>query len=450
MTDLPEGFKKQMQADLGTAFDEFLRSLQEPSPVSVRYNPKKRKPRGNDPVPWCASGRYLGHRPSFTRDPLFHAGAYYVQEASSMLIEQAVNQSVETSKPLIALDLCAAPGGKSTHLLSLLSSESLVISNEVIRSRASTLIENLEKWGYPNGVVTQNDPADFSAFEDYFDLILVDAPCSGEGLFRKDAQAMEEWSLKNVALCASRQRRIVADVWGSLRPGGVLIYSTCTFNAEENQNNLRRIKESHDCVFERLLVDPDWGVAEVGEEGCIGYQCLPHRVRGEGFFFSVVRKAGEKTSRSPRAKDRLQYPPAPEADILKTWINHPEEYFFFLHGSTARMLPAQHRANFQVLLERLHVLQAGTGLGEVKKNKIVPAPALALSICRNHDQLPGIAVNPEQAMSYLRMEALQLPDQDNVGFRVIEYDGLGLGWVNLLPGRINNLFPTSRRVRMAN
>jgi 16S rRNA C967 or C1407 C5-methylase (RsmB/RsmF family) len=447
VTDLPEEFKRQMHAQLGDDMGAFLDALRETAPTSIRFNPAKCKPRGDDPIPWCAAGMYLGSRPSFTRDPLFHAGAYYVQEASSMLLEQAVRQSLDTTKQVIALDLCAAPGGKTTHLLSLLSPESLVVSNEVIRGRASALIENIEKWGYPNTLVTQNDPADFARLEAFFDLIVVDAPCSGEGLFRKDTEAIAEWSTRHVELCMSRQRRILSDIWGSLRPGGLLVYSTCTYNTRENHDNLRWIMDSNACSFLRLRLDPAWGITEVTIDGCSGYQCFPHRVRGEGFFLSAIRKESEDAVRSVRAKDCLVYPTSAEAKMLKTWITIPDETFFFLHGTQARMLRACHQTYLQVILEKLHVLRAGTGVGEVKKNKIVPNHALALSIYRNPDPLPGLAVSVEQALAYLRMEPLRL-DTLAQGFRVIEFEGLGLGWVNVLPGRINSLFPSSKRVRL--
>lgn len=448
MTDLPDEFKNQMQAQLGPDFEDFMKSLKLPSPVSIRYNTQKYQPATGMPVPWCSTGRYLDQRPSFTREPLFHAGAYYVQEASSMLLEQALIQTTDLSRPLTVLDLCAAPGGKSTHLLSLLSPESLLISNEVIRSRTNILASNLDRWGRPNVIVTQNDPADFESIDSFFDVVVVDAPCSGEGLFRKEPEAMEEWSVKNVDLCASRQRRIVSDVWKSLKPGGILIYSTCTYNTRENQQNLAWIKSQHDCTFEQIRLDPSWGALASHNNDCIGYQCLPHRVRGEGFFFSIIRKNGESRTHAHRSRNRLQTPAPAEASLVKKWITNPETFFFFLHGSRIRILPAGHEALFPFVLENLHVIQAGTCLGEVKKNKIVPDHALALSIHRNREELPGITVTTPEAMTYLRMDSLRFENQ-SAGFRVIEFEGLGLGWVNVLPGRVNSLFPAAQRVRLA-
>jgi len=446
VTDLPEAFKSQMQTQLGPATNNFLRALGEPSPVSIRFNREKYLPEGGNPVPWCETGQYLGQRPSFTLDPLFHAGAYYVQEASSMFLEQAVRQTVDCNAPQLALDLCAAPGGKTTHLLSLLSRDSLVVSNEVIRGRTNALIENVEKWGFPNTIVTRSDAADFARLESCFDLIVVDAPCSGEGLFRKDPDAAKEWSLAHVEMCALRQRRIVADVWDSLRPGGVLFYSTCTYNDQENQGTLLWLKEKHDCSFERLRFDPAWGVAEIEADTVIGYQCLPHRVRGEGFFVAAIRKGGQSVRRHPRTRDRLQYPSPANLGAVQPWIKNPTAYFFFLHGEQLRMLPVSYRETLSLLLDHVHVVQAGTGVGEVKKNKIVPDHALALSIVRNPQAMPTLEAAVDQALAYLRMETL--PFQAAPGFHVVTFKELGLGWVNILPGRVNTLFPTSRRVRM--
>ncbi len=446
MADLPEAFINQMRARLGTGYDAFLASFSQPVPVSIRYNTRKLHPPEGRIVPWCADGRYLDQRPTFTLDPLFQAGGYYVQEASSMLLEQAVSQSVDLSSSLVVLDLCAAPGGKSTHLLSLLSEKSLLITNEVIRSRASILMENIEKWGYDNVIVTNNDPADFGRVPEFFDLVLVDAPCSGEGLFRKEPEAVQEWSPQNVDLCSLRQRRIVSDIWPSLKPGGVMIYSTCTYNEQENLNNLLWIAGQHDITFETIPLDPAWGVVALDKGTAIGYQCFPHKVNGEGFFFSVIRKSGEST-RKTKVKERLRYPASAELTQVKTWITKPDECLFFLHEQQIRMIPLSLRTELMVALEKLHVIQAGTAVGEIMKNKIVPDHSLALSVRRNRLTLPGISLDGQQALAYLRRDPLAI-EAPGIGFYVVEYNGLGLGWVNVLPNRINNLFPSGRRIRM--
>ncbi len=436
-----------MQKRLGPDFDAFRESMSDPIPVSIRYNTRKLQLPDGHVIPWCPDGRYLGKRPSFTLDPLFHAGGYYVQEASSMLLEQAVRQSIDLTTPQVALDLCAAPGGKSTHLLSLLSDDSLLIANEVIRSRASVLMENIEKWGRDNVIVTNNDPADFGRLEEFFDLVLVDAPCSGEGLFRKEPEAMHEWSMKNVNLCALRQRRIISDIWLSLKPGGILIYSTCTYNDQENIGNLAWLAGQHDLTFETIMLDPAWGVTVVNQGLAIGYQCFPNKVTGEGFFFSVIRKSGAHQKKKMHVKDKLKYPTTADKEQVKTWITKPGDSLFFLHEQQIRMIPLFLKNELLLALDKLHVIQAGTAVGEIMKNRIVPDHGLALSIYRSTSSLPGIALDASQARDYLRKNPLNLPEHDT-GFHAVEFQGLGLGWVNILTGRMNNLFPAGRRIRM--
>src|SRR5687768_8055824 len=243
----PQAFKKREQAHLGNQWDDFVNAHLQPSPISIRLNPHKLSSETLLPsIPWTQYGKYLNDRPSFTLDPTFHGGKYYVQEASSMFLEQAFNQTTETTAPLDILDLCAAPGGKSTHLLSLMNQDSLLVSNEVIQSRAAILSENIQKWGYCNVAVTNNDPKDFQRLAGFFDVVVVDAPCSGEGLFRKDPTASKEWSEDAVALCSKRQQRILNDVWPALKTGGVLIYSTCTYNEMENEENLKMLRERYE------------------------------------------------------------------------------------------------------------------------------------------------------------------------------------------------------------
>ena len=266
-------------------FARFMQALDGEPVVSVRYNTSKQMPDDeNASVPWAANGRYLSSRPVFTADPLFHAGCYYVQEASSMFIERFIEQYIDS--PVRALDLCAAPGGKTTHLLSLLPKGSMLVSNEPVAQRAQVLAENVIKWGNPNSVVTRNEPADFGSFTNFFDLIVVDAPCSGEGMFRKDSGAVEQWSLSNVEQCVKRQKRILADIWPTLRPGGVLVYSTCTFNREENEDCVAWIAEELGATPLTVEADEAWGVtgALVGDMPV--YRFLPGYTAGEGFFIN--------------------------------------------------------------------------------------------------------------------------------------------------------------------
>ena len=276
---LPESFLKSLSSVLPEPeVNLFTDALRQDIPVSVRLNPNKVSDLNfGARVPWCDLGFYLTERPKFIFDPDFHAGAYYVQEAGSMLLEQALKQHVNLSQSIKVLDLCASPGGKSTHVLSLISDESLLVSNEVIHSRIQALEQNLIRWGTSNFIITQNDPGAFSTFNDQFDVILVDAPCSGEGMFRKHAHAVSEWSEQNVIHCAARQNRILEDVWPALKEDGLLIYSTCTYNMQENENNLHNFMANHEGVSLKLNLPQEWNVLESKHDQVFGYRMMPHR-----------------------------------------------------------------------------------------------------------------------------------------------------------------------------
>lgn len=291
---LPEAFIRNIRRDIPGDADALFSVLDGTPPVSVRWNPyKTQSPAEGIPVAWCRYGRYLPERPSFTTDPLFHAGAYYVQEASSMFVEHLLRSTTEPEGARI-LDLCAAPGGKATLYSTLAGGDGIVIANEVIRSRALILADNIRKWGIGNTMVTNNDPAHFAGLGEWFDAVAVDAPCSGEGMFRKSPEARGEWSEANVRLCAARQRRIVSDAWAALRPGGVLIYSTCTFNRTEDEENVRWIAEELGGEDAGAMVPPDWGIEEREAGGVRCFRLWPHRIAGEGFFAAAIRKGGQR------------------------------------------------------------------------------------------------------------------------------------------------------------
>lgn len=405
-------------------FKSFEQALAEDAIVSVRQNTLKTSALKGEPVPWCSTGLYLPQRPIFTLDPNFHAGAYYVQEASSMFLEQAVKASVDLSKPLRVLDLCAAPGGKSTHLLGLLSNDSLLISNEVIRSRATILSENIQKWGKPNVVVTNNDPKDFSKLNGYFDLIVVDAPCSGEGLFRKDNAAIAEWSEDNVNLCSLRQRRILSDVWPALKEDGVLIYCTCTYNEQENEDNLEWLSQQKDIEFINIPLFE-------GVEKTTGYRFLPHKIKGEGFFISAVRKKSKEEEARVKSSLKLS---KNNPGWLKGNYNYVELEDLII------AMPLQE-------LPLLNYVMRGTAVATIMKNKLVPEHALALSTDLESEAFPFIEFNKEDALKYLAKETIAASDNER-GFALVRYDGNNLGFVNRLGNRINNLYPANWRIRM--
>jgi len=450
MRSFPKAFEDRMRNSLQSEWEQFAAVHQTESPVSIRINPAKNKVHADlPPVGWSKYGRYLSQRPVFTIDPTFHAGAYYVQEASSMFLEQALIQVADLNQKIRVLDLCAAPGGKSTHVASLINSESLLVSNEVIRSRSTILAENLQKWGSNTVVVTNNDPEDFGSLEGFFDVIVMDAPCSGEGLFRKDPEAMREWSEDNVRLCSQRQQRILHDVWPALKENGVLIYSTCTYNELENEANLQWLEQQHDVEFISLKTDSSWGVVEVKHEGILGYRFYPHHVQGEGLFLSVIQKKEHQPEIFRKAsKSKFTAPSKTVMEKLNAWVINAETKAFIQREEVIQYFPKEQSTAIQLLSNHLRLVTAGTFLAQVKHEKLIPEHSLALSTELNKDFLPTIELSLEDALSYLRKETLNIPDQPK-GFTLITYQGTPLGWVNCLGNRINNLYPSEWRIRMS-
>ena len=330
MVKLPEEFVRETRQLMGDErFERYLKAFEEEPPVSIRLNPRKVE-RGawsverGEPVPWCEQGWYLPRRPNFTMDPLFHAGCYYVQEASSMFLAHVLNSTLNAQPSTLnaqhstlntqrstlntphstlhkALDLCAAPGGKSTLLRSMLPEDCELISNEPIRNRYQILAENVQKWGYPNHVVTNLYPRDFVKSKQRFDLILCDVPCSGEGMFRKDPATISEWSPQNVEKCWRLQREIVSDAWKCLEEGGILIYSTCTFNTKENEENIRWFMDELGAeVLPVSHVRPEWNITGSLLEGFTQpvYRFIPGITRGEGLFMCVLNKKGTPSTQN--------------------------------------------------------------------------------------------------------------------------------------------------------
>jgi 16S rRNA C967 or C1407 C5-methylase (RsmB/RsmF family)/NOL1/NOP2/fmu family ribosome biogenesis protein len=447
--NLPVSFQTQMQAILGNdEYPDFLDALSSPAPLSVRLNPKKSKKywENYDGVKWHHEGVYLKERPSFTLDPSFQAGAYYVQEASSMLIGAAIAQAMDLTKPIMALDLAAAPGGKSTLLASLISAESMLIANEVIKSRYQILRQNLIKWGYPNVVCTNQDSREFAPLNGQMDLVLLDAPCSGEGLFRKDPEAIGEWSPEHVQHCAARQRRIMADAAALLAPGGILLYSTCTYNDAENSDNVLWAQNNLGLNLKPLTFPKEWGLTERKA----GFQAFPHRLQGEGFFFALLQKetldAPEKTKNPTGFWKPL---PAKQAPDLKTWLQNSSNFSYLgsPHGELAA-LPVHAQERLQPMLHTLKRWDPVLEIGSFKGKDLVPAHALALSTALN-DQVPHLDVDLEQALHFLRKEQFVPAPGGPKGWAVVQYEGSKLGWVKVLPDRINNYYPKDWRILMS-
>ncbi len=409
--------------------------------TSIRINPRKRAEikNLNSKIPWTSDGHYLEQRPSFTFDPLFHAGCYYVQEASSMFVEQAFRQTADLATPLKVLDLCASPGGKSTHIQSLLSPGSLLVSNEVIRSRANVLKDNIIKWGCENVVVTNNDPKDFTRLENYFDVIVVDAPCSGSGLFRRDSEAIEEWSENNVQLCSQRQQRILADIWPALKKNGILIYSTCSYSKEEDEDMVNWLVHEKSALQCLLTFNSSWGIIESGG----GYRFWPDKVKGEGFFLACFQKTDGEEPVPLKLKSKPDVAVKKDIEMLARWIKM-DGLQFVKHLSTVYAWPQHLAADFSFLLENLRVIYSGVLAGELMRDKLVPDHSLAMSLL-TADQVPRTALNYEQAIQYLQRKDIQLQEAAR-GWQLMTYNGHPLGWANVLSNRVNNYYPKELRI----
>jgi tRNA and rRNA cytosine-C5-methylases len=439
---LPEAFETRTRNLLGNEFEEFEKALKDIAPTSVRVNNKIDYQPSQEKVAWCNTGFYLSERPLFTADPLFHAGVYYVQEASSMFLAQAVEQFFPNAHTV--LDLCAAPGGKSTLLSQALPSESLLVSNEIIRSRAYILAENIVKWGNPNCVVTNNEPKDFDKLPGFFDALVVDAPCSGEGMFRKDPGAIQEWSEYNVKLCAERQREILSSVWESLKEDGILVYSTCTYNREENEDNVQWI--CNELGAELLRVDIS-AYPKITESD-FGYRFYPHKTKGEGFFISVLKKT-TVVSRTLKNKkdDKKGIKFVINENIKSVSLLDAEKWGVLQEGNLFKAYNKLLLSEFQLLNSTLKCMYSGILLGELKGKDFIPAAEIAFSKVLDRSMVETVDVDYETAIQYLRKDAIYLEDY-NRGYLLITYKGLALGWVKNMGNRCNNLYPQEWRIRM--
>ncbi len=475
---LPEGFVEMMQRLDNVDTNALIEALGEPPAISIRYNRRKAPaaPPYNDslPVKWCEDGVYLPSRPIFTLNPLMHAGSFYVQDASSM-IYQTIAATLTAKlryddRPLRILDLCAAPGGKTTAIINALADNDLIVANEYVPTRAAILRENIAKWGF-TGVAVTNASADaFGKCGEQFDIVAVDAPCSGEGMMRKEPVAAEQWNEGLVRQCATMQREIVSHAVKCLRPGGFLIYSTCTFNSTENEENVAMMAEAHGLELITLPIPSEWGIAPSCRPDIPALRFMPHVTRGEGLFVCVMRKPNEineaqtraispqdtaintkymrnggntkaQYSKDSRKTGKVQMPPIPE-----NWLIRQNDYRSRFDGKTLSMLPTP-LDELTEQLKGIKILSAGVTAAELKGREWAPTSQLALSTAFNPEAFEIVDVNEETALSYLRHEALRLPEDTPRGFIVIAFKGQPLGMVKNIGNRANNLYPTAWKIR---
>lgn len=449
---LPEDFIAQMTSLLGTNSAECLQqALEEVPPTSIRLNPAYPQSETIDaqPIPWCSYGYYLTDRPTFTFDPLLHAGVYYVQEAASMFIEQAY-LACENTGPRRVLDLCAAPGGKSTLWRSLLPKGTLLVANEPLIQRAHILTENMQKWGHPDVVVTNAYPEDFAPLKGFFDIVAADVPCSGEGMFRKDPNSRMEWSISAVDTCAMRQRKIITDIWPTLRKGGFLIYSTCTYNLQENEENVKYICQE---LGARLIPIPhpdSWGISGStnGNDEPV-YHFFPHKSKGEGFFLALLQKTEttppfkEKKKRNSKKAQAVS-----GAGKAAAWLQNGDE-FKICSTDNDELYACRHTLADDVerIANTVRTLSIGIPLATIKGGKLVPQHALALSNELATHAFPKAELGYDEAIAYLRRDALRLESSVPRGYILACYQGIPLGFLNNLGNRANNMYPAEWRIR---
>ncbi|MBC7758252.1 MAG: RNA methyltransferase [Phormidesmis sp. FL-bin-119] len=445
---LPSAFIRSLIENYNIEGEEFIKSHESGAQLtSVRLNPFKPADLFADEkqVPWCSTGRYLDGRPAFTADPLFHAGCYYVQEASSMFLEQVLKHSTDFSEAVKVLDLCAAPGGKSTLISSIINKDSLLLSNEIIKTRVPVLADNLTKWGPANSFVSNNDPRDFKRLGAYFDTIVVDAPCSGSGMFRKDPAAINEWSEGAVLLCSQRQQRILADIYPALKQNGVLIYSTCSYSKQENEDISDWLCETFDLSAVQIPLEENWGIQETlsDKHKAFGYRFYPHKVKGEGFYIACFRKNEPETEAQIRRAKEVKANQKSE-EIINKWLKTSEEISILNLHDELFAINKKHEADLQYLQSALYLKKSGIRVGKIMGKDLVPNHELALSLILN-DAIPRIELTRDQAISYLKRDELKLDKQPR-GWLLICYRGQSLGWAKMLDNRMNNYFPKEMRI----
>ncbi len=442
----PEEFIRRLKSQEYIDSEWLLHSLDEPAKASIRINPAKwnNEPVDASPVPWCKTGFTFKERPSFTADPLFHAGCYYPQEASGMFLEVIFNQLFEERENIRILDLCAAPGSKSTHLATLVGKNGCLIANDVIKPRASILAENMTRWGIPNTIVTCNDPSETGRLRGYFDLILVDAPCSGEGMFR-NIKAREEWSEENAVLCCKRQRRILLDIWPALKENGILVYSTCTFNPAENEENVKWLTEKAICENIKIDISSFPEITEINYKGTTGYGFYPGKTNGDGFFVAVVRKNEPTEELTFKHPDRHNSISTSDLKVAREMTcDYPGE--IYKYGDTVFHTPLP-SCEIQTLGKMLRIIKPGTALFKPLKNDFIPLHDSAVSLLTNKNFFPAVELDYHQSVSYLKKENINIPGS-TIGWNIVKYRGVNFGFVKSTGNRINNYFPIKQRIMM--
>jgi NOL1/NOP2/sun family putative RNA methylase len=450
MPKLPKELLNSLTNLEGFSEKEFIESHEAENKVtSIRLNPFKtdEETKENlnfqltDSVPWNENGYYLKTRPSFTYDPLFHAGCYYVQEAGSMFIELALKHTLDFNNTLKILDACAAPGGKSTLINSLINENSLLVSNEFIKSRADVLSYNLSKWGTCNSIVTNNDTKKFSALTSYFDAIIVDAPCSGSGLFRKQPEAIDQWNLGMVQSCSLRQKTILKDLIPAVKEDGILIYSTCSYSIEENEEIVKWLIDEFNFEYVFLPIKKEWGIMTTN----LGNRFYPHLSKSEGFFCATLKKIKNKNINTSREQKKTTNLTSKDIEIIKPFISIMDN-LVIKKNNNYHLLNIVAQTFLNTYEKYFYFKKAGTVLGEIKNKDFIPNHELALSnnISSN---IPNIDLDITNTICFFKKMPIKIEyNAVNKGLHLITYNKKRIGWVKILPNRINNYLPNELRI----
>ena len=453
MINLHQKFIEEINSYNDKRFDGLFESLSTPPSISVRANSLKGVdvPMDKQVVRWCSKGWYLQQREAFTFDPAMHQGLYYVQDASSMILSHVVSQlAADFITPICYLDACAAPGGKTTAAIDVLPEGSLVVANEYVPNRAYALVENVVKWGSPSVVVSKGDTAMYKKLKNIFDIIATDVPCSGEGMFRKDADAVKQWTPSLVEECVFRQKEIVSNLWSALRPGGFMIYSTCTFNRHENEEMIEFIVNELGATSVRIRMSENWNIQSGINTPYHCYRFMPHKVDGEGLFIAVLQKNGiaeatmlKKTSKNNKKKGNVK---STNIDFVKKWIlDENAEYEFSISNDIINAFPHKWINQLSILKTNLDLIHYGINLAVIKGKDFMPTQSLAMSLVVNKDAFQCVDVDYSTAISFLRREAVVLEDASK-GYILLTYKNRPLGFVKNLGNRANNLYPQEWRI----
>lgn len=462
---LPVGFLESMEPCEGFDLNHFVKAHDQEPVASIRVNKSKvdhYTKRGSElysihdgvlnannfkgKVSWSDSGVYLKTRPVYTLDPLLHAGLYYVQEASSMFIEHALAVVLSNRQNLAALDLCASPGGKTT-LLASMQHFRVVLANEIIQSRVGALFENVVKWGAPHVFISNNDPKDFAKLGEFFDVVLVDAPCSGSGLFRKDQHSTEIWNKELVEFCSVRQKRILNDAMNVLADGGYLLYSTCSYSFEENEVNLDYLLEEHELESVRIDIPDEWGVVQSTspKHGAFGYRFYPDKIDGEGFFCAMLKKRTSNGMSASSAKGVIQQY---KNRNVEHWVEQPGDFIFYTQHEDLFAINSSLEQDLKLFQEKVHLRRSGVRIGSIVRGELNPDHELAMSLLASK-QIQTHDLNYEEALKFLKKEKINSFPQER-GWVIITYEGVPLGWIKAMEGRSNNYYPKNWRITLRN